>query len=56
MTTAHRIVSGMTAIVFAAAGGLGGAASGGTSQSSKGQESYDQAFGGCMSGRGYTTK
>jgi len=41
---------------LAAAGGLGGAAYGGTSQYSKGQEGYDQAFSACMSGKGYTTK
>jgi hypothetical protein len=35
---------------------VGSAAYGGTSQYGKGQEGYDQAFGACMSGRGYTTK
>ena len=44
------------AAIGAAAGGIGGAAYGGTSQYGKGQAGYDQAFGACMSGRGYTTK
>ena len=48
--------AGTGAAIGAAAGGVGGAAYGGTSQYSKGQAGYDQAFGACMSGRGYTTK
>lgn len=46
--------AGTGAAVGAAAGGVGGAAYGGTSQYGKGQEGYDQAFGACMSARGYT--
>jgi hypothetical protein len=46
--------AGTGAAIGAAAGGVGGAAYGGTSQYGKGQEGYDQAFGACMSGRGYT--
>ena len=48
--------AGTGAAIGAAAGGIGGAAYGGTSQYGKGQAGYDQAFGACMSGRGYTTK
>jgi len=47
---------GTGAAIGAAAGGIGGAAYGGTSQYGKGQAGYDQAFGACMSARGYTTK
>ena len=48
--------AGTGAAIGAAAGGVGGAAYGGTSQYGKGQAGYDQAFGACMSGKGYTTK
>ncbi|MDO8479759.1 MAG: glycine zipper domain-containing protein [Candidatus Rokubacteria bacterium] len=48
--------AGTGAAIGAAAGGVGGAAYGGTSQYGKGQAGYDQAFGACMSARGYTTK
>jgi len=48
--------AGTGAAIGAAAGGIGGAAYGGTSQYGKGQAGYDQAFGACMSAKGYTTK
>jgi len=48
--------AGTGAAIGAAAGGVGGAAYGGTSQYGKGQDGYDQAFGACMSAKGYTTK
>ena len=47
---------GTGAAIGAAAGGLGGATIGGTHGYSKSQASYDQAFGACMSGRGYTMR
>jgi hypothetical protein len=48
--------AGTGAAIGAAAGGIGGAAIGGTHNYSKSKEGYDQAYGACMSGRGYTMR
>ena len=45
---------GTGAAIGAAAGGVGGATYGGVSQHGQGQAGYDQAYGACMSGKGYT--
>jgi len=47
---------GTGAAIGAAAGGIGGAGIGGTYNYSKSKEGYDQAFGACMSGRGYSVR
>lgn len=46
--------AGTGAAIGAAAGGIGGAATGGTMQYTKSKESYERAYGNCMTAKGYT--